>query len=177
MVEQGERPAPISAQDQLTLDILHGAPVPKTLEDARELQRSLGKGPKNKVARNKGRRSSGNEGPQRGFIAIDGAPVQGLNIPPPRCRNKAVKPGHDIHSMAEPPVEVAETVDAVTLGKALRPGWRRHAMERQGKQAAAEEASLALRRIPPPVHHQRSIRPEIRSGAAKHPSDIYFVGL
>lgn len=48
--EPGERPAPLSAQDKLTLDILHGAPVPKTLEDARELHRSLGKGPKNKVA-------------------------------------------------------------------------------------------------------------------------------
>lgn len=49
-VEQGERPAPLSDQDKLTLDILQGALVPKTLRDARELHTSLGKGPKNKIA-------------------------------------------------------------------------------------------------------------------------------
>lgn len=42
---------PISAQDKLTIDILYGAPVPKTLKDAQELYLTLGKGPKNKVGR------------------------------------------------------------------------------------------------------------------------------
>jgi hypothetical protein len=49
-VDQFEEPEPLSPQDNLTLDILYGAPVPKTLLDAKELYISLGKGPKNKVA-------------------------------------------------------------------------------------------------------------------------------
>lgn len=46
-----EEAAPVSAQDKLTLDILNGAPVPKTLKDVHDLYLSLGKGPKNKVGR------------------------------------------------------------------------------------------------------------------------------
>jgi len=42
------RPSP---QDKLTIDILYGAPVPRTLSDAREKHFALGKGPKGKVAR------------------------------------------------------------------------------------------------------------------------------
>ncbi|WYK04048.1 hypothetical protein DWF04_013355 [Cereibacter sphaeroides f. sp. denitrificans] len=40
----------VSPQDKLTLDILFGAPVPRTLTDAREMYLSLGKGPKNPIA-------------------------------------------------------------------------------------------------------------------------------
>ena len=41
------RPSP---QDKLTIDILYGAPVPRTLSDAREKHFELGMGPKNKIA-------------------------------------------------------------------------------------------------------------------------------
>lgn len=44
-IEQGERRETLSAQDRLTLSILNGAAIPKTLEDARGLYKSLGKGP------------------------------------------------------------------------------------------------------------------------------------
>ena len=46
-----ERPK-VSAQDQLTLDILFGTDIPRTLSDAREKHFALGKGPKGKVAEN-----------------------------------------------------------------------------------------------------------------------------
>ncbi|WP_444452602.1 DUF6538 domain-containing protein [Rhodobacter capsulatus] len=48
--EPHEPPPEITPQDQLTLDILYGAPVPKLLSDAREKHFELGKGPKNTVA-------------------------------------------------------------------------------------------------------------------------------
>jgi integrase len=48
---EAHEPQPrISPQDKLTLDILHGAPVPKLLSDARDKHFELGKGPKGKVA-------------------------------------------------------------------------------------------------------------------------------
>ena len=40
----------VSRQDRVTLDILNGAPVPRTLGDARKKHFELGKGPKNKIA-------------------------------------------------------------------------------------------------------------------------------
>lgn len=39
-----------SAQDRLTLDLLNGKPIPRTLSDARDKHVELGKGPKNKTA-------------------------------------------------------------------------------------------------------------------------------
>ncbi|MBM3606682.1 MAG: hypothetical protein FJX25_18845, partial [Alphaproteobacteria bacterium] len=48
--EQGEyRPEP-PAQDRLTLDLLMGNPVPRTLSDAKDKHIALGKGPRNKTA-------------------------------------------------------------------------------------------------------------------------------
>ena len=48
--EQGDhRPAP-TAQDSLTLDLLMGKQIPRTLSDAQEKHIALGKGPRNKTA-------------------------------------------------------------------------------------------------------------------------------
>jgi integrase len=46
-----DEPVPVlSAQDRLTLDILYGEAIPRTLTDAREKHFELGKGPKGKAA-------------------------------------------------------------------------------------------------------------------------------
>ncbi len=39
----------LTAQEQLTVDILYGEKIPRTLSDAKELHFELGKGPKNRV--------------------------------------------------------------------------------------------------------------------------------
>lgn len=48
--EQWEEPPQVSPQDKLTIDILRGAPIPRTLSDAKQKFFDLGKGPKGKVA-------------------------------------------------------------------------------------------------------------------------------
>jgi len=50
MREPGDPPARVSAQNRLTLDILYGKPIPRTLEDARRKHFELGKGPSNNIA-------------------------------------------------------------------------------------------------------------------------------
>ncbi|WP_318337274.1 DUF6538 domain-containing protein [Defluviimonas sp. D31] len=47
--EPDDEPPHVSPQDHLTIEILRGAPIPRTLTDAREKHFELGKGPKNKV--------------------------------------------------------------------------------------------------------------------------------
>lgn len=48
--EPGEQPPIASLQDKLTVGILFGAPIPRTLSDAKKKHFDLGKGPKNKSA-------------------------------------------------------------------------------------------------------------------------------
>lgn len=57
--EPGEYRPQLSEQDQLTIDILNGKPVPKTLSDAKEMHFELGKGPKNKVGQDQFERAWG----------------------------------------------------------------------------------------------------------------------
>jgi integrase len=48
--EPFEEPPIVSAQDKLTIGILYGAPIPRTLSDAKQKHFELGKGPRGKVA-------------------------------------------------------------------------------------------------------------------------------
>lgn len=48
--EPGDPAIVLSAQDKMTVGLLYGDPVPRTLSDAKEKHIALGKGPKNKIA-------------------------------------------------------------------------------------------------------------------------------
>lgn len=48
--EPWQEPPEVSHQDKLTISILHGAPIPRTISDAKQIHFDLGKGPKGKTA-------------------------------------------------------------------------------------------------------------------------------
>ncbi len=48
--EPWQEPPEVSSQDKLTISILNGAPIPRTLSDAKQIHFDLGKGPQGKIA-------------------------------------------------------------------------------------------------------------------------------